>query len=124
MRVEFKPQLFILAANGQEDKLIQLLKGDNIAFKEVQGMYKGVTERSFVVLDPGLDLEPAIRSLARMFNQESYLRVDPSRKSYLIYLESTKVEYIGSFDAADKHVTKNVDAYTYDPEFNQYYVVR
>lgn len=120
-----KPTFFILAANGRENELLGLLDGSKLAYKEVVGMYKGVLERSFLVVDETITIEDSIRSLARQFKQESYLKVNAdTRESFLIYPNSLQVESIGVFTEVSEAEALAQSAYTFDPMTDQHFIVK
>lgn len=126
MRDLTKP-FIILAANNNEDKLIEELNNFNLEYKEVQGCYRGKKERSFLVINNHPSTEARLHKLARAFNQESYLKVyENDRKAQLIYLnDHNRVENIGYFQSIGKSVILDeslYDAYTYDPSLDTYYV--
>lgn len=118
------PGIFIFAANGRESEAIEELKSLEVEWKEVEGVYKGIKERSFVVNDTGPHVEPLIRQMARKYLQESYLKsLSNTRATMICYLEGPQVgltEYIGYLEQVPKSYALTKDAYTRDG--NVYYV--
>ena len=94
-------------------------------FKKVKGVYKGVSEDSFLVsvVDTPLE-EAALKILARDFNQESILYVDGNRNATLIFVDfnnESKQLLKGKFQAVPDHVAKQLENTTFDGK--DYYAV-
>lgn len=100
---------------------VQFLESDNIAFKVVDGCYKGETETSYLVHARHVKF---VEVLCRAFDQESYLLVDAYRNAVLVYLKDGKREDIGQFQRADRDTALAQDGYTYDPVLEQHWVVK
>lgn len=79
-------------------------------FESVKGMYKGVSEESFMVFGVTSNLMlNRIMGLANLFNQESILTVGLNRDANLVYLEDGRKEHLGAFDQVSS--TLGLDAY-------------
>lgn len=102
---------------------MEVLRDNGIRFKEVLGVYKGVSEKSIVVvLDSVSQLHIPI-GIANRYNQESVLILDAdTRKANLYYLKSGQSESIGVFEAVSESEAKSRDAYTFDHVNNVYYI--
>ncbi len=84
---------------------------EDAAFLACQGVYKGTAERSFLVMDGGLQTACLIARLAKEYEQESVLEVR-EREATLVYFDGeTKPEYLGYFGQHDGDVD-GLDAYT------------
>lgn len=90
-------------------------------FESVNGVYKGVSEDSFMVF--GIQSKPMfdrIVNLAALFNQESILVVDSDSSARLEYLESGESVNIGTFTQVDSVL--GLDAYTVTDDGKMYAV--
>lgn len=86
--------------------------GKSINFVECNGVYKGTKEKSFMVeVENHYDFMWTC-GVARSYNQESILMVDKRNQASLFYLESKKVEKLGTFHKIPKSVADTLDAYT------------
>lgn len=129
MNIINRPTFFILAANEREDELIFDLNLGKFSYKEVIGAYKGITERSFVIIDELVSIENVVRTFARYYKQHSYLKVDAdTRHAYLIYPNSQSiggapqsVEHIGTWVEVPKSIALAKQGYTFDPSTGLYY---
>lgn len=97
------------------------LKVENISFKDVDHVYKGVKERSFLVEAKHDD---AVFDLAVDFGQESVLYVDPKRQAFLVYIGTGDVRPIGQFTEVAKDEALKHDAMTLDIATGKYYIVK
>lgn len=109
--------------DGRSDDLRRRLHSQfgKAAVDEVQGCYKGTLERSFVVqccdhADVGV-----LHKLAREYSQESILLVDSRRSSFLLYVDSLKMERIGHLYTQYEQPT--TDAWTYNADSGTYFYV-
>ena len=86
-----------------------LLEGAD--FLACQGVYKGTEERSFMVMDAGLQTACLIERLAKTYEQESVLEVRELKATLVYFDGETKPEYIGYFGPHDGDVD-GLEAYT------------
>ena len=89
------------------EELADCLNELGIDFKRCEGVYKGVSEASFM-LDWSADTEEAVKELCSSFDQECYLVTDRNGGALLVYTDRT--EYIGVMRASN--VDPGTDAYT------------
>lgn len=100
------------------------LKENSIPFKELEGMYKGVWELSFLVPATFNEL---VDYWTTKFNQECYLLLTQHkhgvRKASFVYPSKTvEVGFFMSFD--DEYVqTNNIKDWTFDPSTDTYYLI-
>lgn len=105
--------IYFIAANGRESEFKAELTKLGLRFDEVEGCYKGVTERSFAIYANSLHLEDLLQAFAVKYEQESYLRIDAnSHESELIYTSDLKRESIGKFEQVSESVALASVAYT------------
>lgn len=124
MNYQSKPDFYIMAANGKENEFMNELNQLGLSYKEVEGSYKGIKERSFIIIDEGID-EAIIEELAQSYKQESYLKVvTENRDALLVFTNGGYSEPIGNFTAVSKDEALSADAYTYDSMFSQYYLAK
>lgn len=103
-----------------------LLKASGYKFKEVDGVYKDDTEKSFLIVDNnGLDdikeIEKLVSDICEKYHQECYLKFDIRNNSWLIYPNGQ--EYIGVLTNVSEDQALGFDNYTYD-SFTGYWVVK
>ena len=115
---------------GRTEALRSQLESRGAAFAPVAGYYKGVHEQSFIVLLPegeGSYTFDLVRQLAYRYSQESVLYVDANRIASLHNPSERSTEpatIIGRWTTAgDPDAARRLDAWTYYPRTQQYYVV-
>ena len=124
-----KPTIFILSAEHAERslrhntdataELAELLTDVGLAFGEVEGYYNGHRETSFLVVGAGAEHD--VCQLARQYNQESYLRSDSDRNTYLVNPDTDVETYIGTLRETTPEQAKRNGAYTFDPVTGTYW---
>lgn len=100
------------------------LTAAGLYFETVTGCYKGVKERSFIVFNPVVE---DIMTLARKFNQDSFLIRTNRNDCFLHFTEMSDVRYIGEFKYMPKEVAtdqRRHDSYTilHDKGIDLYFV--
>lgn len=90
--------------------MVDTLLHEGADFIACHGVYKGTAERSFMVMDTGLETSCMIVLLAEAFEQESVLEVR-EMKANLVYFDGTKPEYLGDFGLHTGDV-EGLEAYT------------
>jgi hypothetical protein len=119
----------ILSSDFDENTTVKILQDNNVSFKMVQGVYKGITEKSYVV-----NFNDAIKTQDLTKNQHSVLILDaiddsglrPASLQINPRRESGIPEAIIQglyFKSVTKEYALSKDAYTYDPIQDQYFVV-
>ena len=125
---------FILSAEtsahdpGENHDRTIALRGDlasnGLAFKAVWGTYCGVAETGFLVVDRAMPVSDTVRetvaSLARWYDQDSYLERHPDRTVTLHYLDG-RSEHLGVFQ---RGLPRAEEDYTYDPRTGDFWVIR
>lgn len=94
----FKKAVFISGETLENDKTNQLreiLKRLNFSFKDIQGKYQGVAEKSFMVKIQNEYQSKQLKSIGKQFSQDSILHLD-NGKSTLEYCESNERVEIGT----------------------------
>lgn len=120
MKLFRKQQPVILFATNDPDGTSERLGARAVHFKQVEGYYKGRAEYTFVV--DAQDAEVALQEAA-LQEQDSMLYLDEYRKAFLIDVDTgTMCHSFGTFQQTYR--PRDNEDYTYDPFFNQYYVVR
>ena len=92
------------------DMAVTLLH-EGVDFIACHGVYKGTAERSFMVMDAGLQTSCLIDRLARAYEQESVLEVRELKATLVYFGVKTKPEYLGYFGPHDGDVD-GLEAYT------------
>ena len=104
--------VFISGETSTKDstrELGELLSGMGLKSKQVNGSYKGIPEKSFMVqIEHDYQLGQ-VKTLAKVFNQESILRVNDNH-GILEYIAENKREHIGKLKKID--ILTGVDAYS------------
>lgn len=90
--------------------MVSTLLHEGADFIACHGVYKGTAERSFMVMDAGLQTDCLIELLAQDYEQESVLEVR-EMKATLIYFDDTNPEYLGDFGLHNGDVD-GLEAYT------------
>lgn len=124
------------ADNLRETQRLSLELCDlGLSFKQVEGVYGGTSERSFLVRlsDSGVVARDQIAILsdqARAYAQDCILHVDASSQAWLIGAcdEPDKWTHLGKWQQvtlpADGNIPIHWDAYTHDPAEDTYYVAQ
>jgi len=83
-----------------------------LSFGEAQGVYKGGSEASFVVIVNNDDEIQALKDFAfKNFGQESVLYQDANQEAYLVFTDNS-TERLGRLQQTTKEVAENLDNYT------------
>ena len=99
-------------------ELMTQLKKDKFLIKEIEGVYRGTSEKSILVIlnkkwlftDLGY-----LKNYASIFDQESILFVDGDRNATLIFMKKPWLEEkLGKFIAVPKGVATQMSNYTFD----------
>ena len=109
----------------QHDLLKADLKASNYSFKEVKGRYKGVDEDSFIVhLEDLRDIND-LKALAIFYKQESILYIaDNSRNAYLHTFGKNDPLLLGKITHVSKDVAMRSEAFTYDHQNDNYFIIK
>lgn len=91
--------------------MLATLLRDGADFLTCHGVYKGTEERSFIVMDGGLQTACLIARLAKEYEQESVLEVREMKATLVYFDGKTKPEYLGYFGPHDGDVD-GLEAYT------------
>ena len=111
MRQPLRPfYIFALNTNEEYEKNILCHEGlTNTQFKELQGMYKGKSEISYLV---DADFENIAKKLAKEYNQETILYVDETRDTFLLWTKDWSQEKLGKWQRVNNVLGR--DNYTID----------
>ena len=93
-----------------------------LGFQEVEGSYKGIRERAFMVV--GRIHEPLIRRLTKLYKQESYLSVYGDDFAELIYLSNNDTQGLGYLVEISKEEAHKTDSWTFVPNLGAYYTTK
>jgi hypothetical protein len=102
---------------------ILALNGIGIETTEVLGVYNGSSEKSIMV-DATIYNYENVLSIAKIFKQESVLRVDHLGNAHLYFPENTTVLSIGTLTEVSEAEAKSNDSYTYLPDSNVYLITK
>ena len=125
-----KPSFAIVALNldSPEAEHKALRERHITKFKQVNGSYKGSTERAYVITFTSLTHLQQILFVGREFNQESILIVDAKRNAELLYLDTVNKgitpKQLGKFVNVSKFEALAGDNWTHDIEKDYYYIVK
>ena len=122
-----KSKVFISAFRGSDgslhDSMKALLDLHSYKYIEVIGSYKGMIEKSFMVDMDELIKVGSLKTLARIFKQDSILFVNSRKKAVLVHTDMTKDSiYLGDMNEVDESIAKTKVSYTYIPSINKYFV--
>lgn len=116
---------FVIFSTKSPMTVVHELTKNNIDYKALTGMYKGSSERSFIVkaTDFGYVLDAVPTTL---YMQESILFLDRcnargKRPAWLINVGNFNEEYIGLFQETQLGPRDGQD-YTFDPRTRTYYI--
>lgn len=115
----YRPDRDFVSNRIAHDALRQLLQVAGYGIKQVDGVYKGQKEKSFVVVGA---TDNAILSLAWTFSQESVLKLHGDRHADLLYTNGV-VEPLGKFVAVGQAEALKHDSYTYCPVNDTFYII-
>lgn len=117
-------KVFISAQIGSDiflhNEMKFILELNKVNFKEVEGSYQGVKEKSFMVelnTDHTLDF---FKAMGRLFQQDSILFVNDLNQAVLVYMDSREVIKLGEMKEVPKEVAEMSEAFTFIPETNTY----
>lgn len=110
----------------KEHALMQFCAEKGIGCKPLFGMYNGQTERSFIVNSKFYtDCFPWFRNEDCVLFLTPYVPGEGARKAYLHGIRSTVPDkVIGYFKETTKEYALTLDAWTYDPTTNKYYICK
>jgi hypothetical protein len=114
----FKSNQCDLVNNRKHQQTIEALKLAGTPVSELQGQYKGQPEKSILIV--GLEFQPTVEKLARLFDQECYLVSHSDRSTDLVYQDGTQIA-IGQLRPVDGTNIAGLDSWTYSPILDQYY---
>lgn len=100
--------------------LVNNLKRNSIPFKELKGAYKRVEGLSILVK---ADQIGKVRDICKHFNQDSYLSLDENRVATLVYHNGT-VEKLGQLVSVSEKEALSSDNYSFDPQYENYFIVK
>ncbi len=122
MREILSPAVILALNTGELSDERATLRALGFEFKPVTGVYKTVTEDSYVVLLKQTDDLKKLMDLAAQHEQESILFLDERRNAKLVYLKDNSTEPLGRFTKVSEVEAKQHDNYTKDD--NSYYVCK
>lgn len=96
------------------------LQSKNIGFKELMGVYNGVSELSLLVLAHN---ENAVKDLCAQFKQDCYLYSGPDRNTELVYPDNRR-ESIGTLQRISEYEAKSLNSFTYDFVDNSFWAAK
>lgn len=110
MRTQYTPKIIFSVFDSKLDiyenysrhvSTKKYLKEAGVSFEEVNGVYKGEAEHSFIIKDTLTNRTHSWR-LAKMFQQESVLLMDNEGTGLLFYLDSGKTEVLGRLKVTNR----------------------
>ena len=97
------------------------LESEGIKFAVLDGSYGNVHESSLLV---DAQHENRVIEIAKVFQQESILFVDKTRRAFLVYLADNKtVQLKGRLQCVDRDVAIKQDSFSRNVVNNKYYAV-
>lgn len=119
-----KRSYLIFCVGQEEDKIRSFMRFSlktGLGFKPLQGCYKGVRERSFIVNTVDFDLiRPFIMDEESILLLHDYNTRDVPR-AMLVFPYGTR-EPLGYFVQGTEEVVEHYDSWTFDPMTGYYYV--
>ena len=95
------------------NNLMDYLKRNSYPVSEVQGSYKGIPEKSILVVD--FEHRSIVEDFVKAYNQESYLESHNDRSSNLIFSDGTK-QAIGKLVSVPRDEALQNDSYSYNDQ--------
>ena len=124
------PHLIIMTLSLPAGSNEQLRLGDLVGLKAIPvlGAYKGVKERSYMMVchnndDIELRIDRAI-TYGRLYNQESILYSDQYRNTWLIDCNTAERTNIGTLQETSMDVALHGGNYTYVPQTQSYWIAQ
>lgn len=110
--------------NGVHNTIKQILDALEVSYKEIEGCYNGIKEKSFIVNDAHIETAIAI---AESHGQESILLLSETKRhgtriATLLYLDTMQEEVIGNLIGATEERALKEKAYSYRPDLDMYWV--
>lgn len=99
----------------------QRLSKNGIANVLVIGCFEGVPERTIKAEVTSNEQLLIIKSIARMFNQDSILQVFNNGESILTDLSNDSIVHVGLFREINKNIASTLKAWTFNPQVNKFY---
>lgn len=99
------------------------LTQSGIAAIPVRGKYLGTAEHAFLVFDIDQETVDTVDRLARVYDQETILHVDGSRRAYLEYLFDGRTKELGPFRLIDSDEAARLNSTTQTPDGQLYAAV-
>lgn len=112
---------------ANHNKAIEMLTREDIPFQVVKGVYKGVSELSFLLSSDSINGHLVNKSVAlnlgRLFNQESILEVHNDDLAQLHYLNGMTIANLGEFSEVSESKALGLESYTFEPVSQRYFAV-
>lgn len=128
----YRPVYFISAERSDlfaetNAKRTQSLKDEldtaGLAYKFVEGVYKGTREETFCIADTGApQLRDFVLHTASVFGQECILYRDSQGLAWFLYPDGREL-LMGALVSRDKETALRQDGYTYDYDNGTYWVI-
>ena len=93
------------------EQVRKVLQGSPYLFREVNGVYKGINERAFIIFWYP-DVEQLVQSIAADYKQECYLYIDANRRGTLHSPNGTMITQLGTYKLSKER--PNTENYTID----------
>lgn len=110
-----------LANENNGHLMREFLAAEGISYKEVEGVYKGARENSYIASEDYLSV---ILPILKQFNQECYLFSDQFRETWYVNCNTGEETYLGQLQAVSKQEAEKCDSYTFNPEDNTYWIAK
>jgi len=119
---ELLPEIVILALNTDTvPKELSFLQAHGFNPIHVQGVYKGISEDSYLIPIKGMEELERLKVIALQHGQESILYADETRTAKLLYLTTGEQVPLGTLQPIGEVEALNSLSYTYVPETNMYW---
>lgn len=116
-----QPNIDPTLANASVLKKLRAEKvdGKKIGFKQVQGVFNGAKEESFVI---SAEHEVLAQAYCIAYNQECYLYLHNDRHAELRNPHGKLISSLGKFKAVTKEIA-TVQDHTYDASLDTYFII-
>lgn len=88
------------------------LENFGMTFIEIQGVYKGTSEVSFMVFHSNKYVEQTVKQIVKTYNQESILNIDSNNQAYLEFFNGEKNMELGRWNEVSKDYAEKQKAYS------------
>lgn len=118
-----KSNLSLETNRGITEHIKRMLQIYDIPFKEIEGVYDGVPEKSFLIVGD-VTARNVVGRIALAHEQESILFVDQFRNTELHFLDGSAVINLGDWTEVSEEEAKKTEAFSKDISTGKYYICK